>query len=236
MRQLSDFFKKEAPRLIEKQVSDAMTKHLSVQRQESAPGQNGHAAANSGSATGEAPPPAAAANDGDIPHGLRVRLDSLQRQIESQKAANSALEKQIRDKETALRIEKRRNVVMNAGKSLNAHNPEQLYQLIKDSVIEDTELGDVVEVKTASGKDLVPLPEYLANHFAADNPHLFQKPDARSGSGAGIGGAAPGSAKRIDVADLKDPSQGGMGWKKYEAEREQIHERMERQAGIKAAD
>ena len=141
---------------------------------------------------------------------------------------NEKLQKMNDDRESEMKSERRRHSVESMLGNLGAVKPSQAYRILEDRIVEDSELGDAVKIKTPHGDDFVPVSEYI-DSFKEDNPHLFTSP-ARSGSGAGAGGSGQ-EKPRYSADTIRDNTTGGMSWEDYEKNREQIFRDIESNRG-----
>jgi len=174
---------------------------------------------DSSSGRGDAEDPKTAPETEITDKGVKAELSKLQTQLNRVSEENEKLQTLNDVRETEMKLERRRHSVESMLSDVGAVKPNQAFRILSDNIVEDSELGDAVKVKTPHGDDFVPVSEYIPQ-FKEDNPHLFSNP-ARSGSGAGAGGSSQ-DKPRFTADSLKDTREGGMSWEDYEKNRDKI--------------
>ena len=151
--------------------------------------------------------------------GVKAELSKLQTQLNRVSEENEKLQTLNDTRETEMKLERRRHSVESMLTEVGAVKPNQAFRILSDNIVEDSELGDAVKVKTPHGDDFIPVSDYIPQ-FKEENPHLFSNP-ARSGSGAGAGGETQ-NKPRFTADSLRDTREGGMSWEDYEKNRDKI--------------
>lgn len=170
--------------------------------------------------------------DSELPHGLKVKLEEMERSMAKATQRTAELESTVAEKDKKL-VETQRKAALRSLLSrtnTKAHNPDDVIELILPKIVADDELGDALPWKTKEGgEDLVSMEKFV-DLYADAQPYLFQGEDGKSsrgGSGSG-GGRAPEEGKALTAGAL---AQDNMSWEEYEKNRSEILERAGKQFG-----